>query len=113
GQIEFTEAGVAAHTLTAQLLGGPATLSVATRPDGAIAVDAQGTASATQILRLYGETLLRHVSGAAAWQGSMTGGRGRPLTLIVQSQLGGGAAALPPPGGKQSEEHTSQLQSRS
>jgi len=104
GQIEFTEAGVAVRTLTAQLLGGPATLSVATRADGAIAVNAQGTSSATQILRFYGEPLLRHVSGAAAWQGSMTGGRGRPLTLIVQSQLVGVAADLPPPLGKQAIE---------
>src|SRR5712692_2754615 len=36
GQIEFTESGVTARTLTAQLLGGPATISVANRADGTI-----------------------------------------------------------------------------
>jgi uncharacterized protein (TIGR02099 family) len=104
GRIEFNESSVTVRTLTAKLLGGPATLSVATRGDGTIAVNAQGTASAPQILQFFGESLLRHVSGAAAWQGTITGGRGRPLTLIAHSQLIGVAAELPPPLGKEAVE---------
>jgi len=104
GQIQFTESGVAVRNLTSQLLGGPATLSVATRGDGTIAVNAQGTATAPQMLNFLGQNLLRHVSGAAAWQGTMTGGRGRPMTLIVQSKLVGVAADLPPPLGKEAVE---------
>ena len=104
GEIQFTESGIAVRSLTSQVLGGPATLSVTTRNDGTIAVNAQGTATAPQMLHFFGENLLRHVSGAAAWQGSMTGGRGQPLTLIVQSQLVGIAADLPPPLGKQAIE---------
>jgi uncharacterized protein (TIGR02099 family) len=100
GEIQFTESGIAVRSLTSQLLGGPASLSVATRGDGAITVNAQGTASAPQILRFFGENLLRRVSGAAAWQGTMTGGRGRPVVLVAQSQLVGIAADLPPPLGK-------------
>ena len=58
-----------ARTLSAQFLGGPTTISVATRADGTIAVNAHGTASAAQIPRFWGsEPLLRRVSGAAAWQ---------------------------------------------
>jgi uncharacterized protein (TIGR02099 family) len=104
GQIQFTESSIAVRSLTARLLGGPATLSVATRPDGTIAVNAQGTATAPEILHFFGQNLLRHVSGAAAWQGTMTGGRGRPLTLVAQSQLVGIAADLPPPLGKEAVE---------
>jgi uncharacterized protein (TIGR02099 family) len=104
GQIQFTETSIAVRSLTARLLGGPATLSVATRADGTIAVNAQGTAAAPEMLHFFGENLLRHVSGAAAWQGTMTGGRGRPLTLVVQSQLVGVAADLPPPLGKDAVE---------
>ena len=100
GRFEFTESAITARALSAQFLGGPVTLSVATRADGTIAVDAHGTASAAQIPRFWGEALLRRVSGAAAWQGTLTGGRGRPLTLTVQSQLVGVAADLPPPLGK-------------
>ncbi len=104
GRVEFNESSVTVRTLTAKLLGGPATLSVATRGDGTVAVNAQGTASAPQILQFFGENLLHHVSGAAAWQGTITGGRGRPLTLIAQSQLVGIATDLPPPLGKEAVE---------
>ncbi len=97
GQLEFTESGITARTLSAKFLGGPATISVATRADGTIAVNARGTASAAQIPRVWGEGLLRRVSGAAAWQATLTGARGGPLSLIVQSQLTGVAADLPPP----------------
>src|SRR5258706_13598674 len=98
GRLEFTESGITARTLSAKFLGGPATISVATRADGTIAVNAHGTASPAQIPRFWGsEPLLRRLSGAAAWQGTLSGARGRPLTLIVQSQLTGVAADLPPP----------------
>jgi uncharacterized protein (TIGR02099 family) len=100
GQLEFTESGISARTLTAQFLGGPATISVATHPDGTVAVSAHGTASAAQIPRYWADALLRRVSGAAAWEGTLTGAKGRPVTLVVQSQLTGIAADLPPPLGK-------------
>jgi uncharacterized protein (TIGR02099 family) len=100
GRLEFTESGISARTLTSQFLGGPATVSVATLADGMIAVNAHGTASAAQIPHTWGETLLRQVSGAAAWQGTLTGARGQPVTLLVQSQLAGISADLPPPLGK-------------
>jgi uncharacterized protein (TIGR02099 family) len=104
GEIQFTESGITVRSLTAQLLGGPATLSATTRGDGTIAVNAQGTASATQIFRFFGDNLLRHVSGAAAWQGTLTGGRGRPLTMMAESKLVGIAADLPAPLGKDAVE---------
>jgi uncharacterized protein (TIGR02099 family) len=104
GEIQFTESGIAVRGLTAQVLGGPATLSVATRGDGTVAVSAQGTASAPQILNFFGENVLRQVSGATAWQGTMTGGRGQPVNLVIQSQLVGIAADLPPPLGKDAVE---------
>src|SRR5205814_2492639 len=34
GRLEFTESGITARTLSAKFLGGPATISVATRADG-------------------------------------------------------------------------------
>jgi uncharacterized protein (TIGR02099 family) len=104
GRLEFTESGITARALRAWFLGGPATISVATRADGTIAVNAHGTASAAQIPRFWGDALLRRVSGAAVWQGTITGARGRPVTLIVQSQLTGVAADLPPPLGKTAAE---------
>src|SRR5260221_373715 len=100
GRFEFTESAVTAREVSAQFRGGPTRISVATRADGLIAVNAQGTASAAQIPRAWGEGLLQRVSGATAWQGTITGAHGRPVTFIVQSQLTGVAVDLPPPLGK-------------
>src|SRR5712664_3329820 len=97
GRFEFTESAVSARALSAQFLGGPATISVATRADGMIVGNARGTANAAHIPRAWGEGLLQRVSGATAWQGTITGARGRPVTFVVQSQLTGVAADLPPP----------------
>jgi uncharacterized protein (TIGR02099 family) len=100
GRIEFTGTGVTARALTAQLLGGPATVSVTTRSDGTIVASAHGTANAGQFPRSWESPLLRRVSGAAAWQATVTGVRGRAVTLALQSQLIGISADLPQPLGK-------------
>ncbi len=97
GRIEFTESAISARAVTLQFLGGPATISVATRADGMIAASAQGTANTAQIPRSWGEAVLRQISGAAAWQGTLTVARGRPTTLLVQSQLTGITSNLPAP----------------
>src|SRR5467141_893287 len=55
GRLEFTESGITARPLSAKFLGGPTTISVATRADGTIEVNAHGTASAAQIPRFWAE----------------------------------------------------------
>lgn len=100
GRIEFTGSSVSARTLTCQFLGGPATLSVFTRADGTIIANAQGTASVSQFPRSWDSALLRRASGAAAWQASVSGAPGRPVTALLQSQLTGISIALPAPFGK-------------
>ena len=97
GRIEFTESAISARAVTSQFLGGPATISVATRADGTIAVNAQGAASIAHVPRTQGGAFLRQVSGAAAWQGTLTLARGRSATLLVQSQLTGISSDLPAP----------------
>jgi len=100
GRIEFTGSSVSARALTSQFLGGPATLSVSTRADGTIVASAHGTASVSQLPRSWDSALLRRASGAAAWQATVSGAPGRPVTASLQSQLTGIAIALPAPFGK-------------
>jgi uncharacterized protein (TIGR02099 family) len=100
GRIEFTESAISARSLTSQFLGGATTISLATRADGTISARAQGTASVSQLPRTWGEGVLRQLSGAAAWQGTLDFARGRPSTLRVHSPLAGVSSDLPPPLGK-------------
>ena len=97
GRIEFTESAISARAVTSQFLGGPTTISMATRADGTIAANAQGTANVAHIPRTWGDALLRQVSGVAPWQGKLTLARQRPVTLLVQSQLVGVSSDLPAP----------------
>jgi len=99
GRLEFTESGITARMLSARFLGGPVTISVATRAAGR----SRSTLTEPQARRRSRASGARRCCaglGAAAWQATITGARGRPVTLIVQSQLTGVAADLPPPLGK-------------
>src|SRR5207253_10429487 len=80
GRLEFTESGITARTLSAKFLGGPATISVATRADGTIAVNAHGTATAAQIPRFWPGAPLRQAAGAPAGPGTLTRAAGRLLS---------------------------------
>ncbi len=104
GRLEFTDAGVSSSGLTCQFLGGPATISLATRSDGVIVANARGTVDVAQFPRSWDGALLRRVSGGTAWRGTATGAPGRPTTLSVQSQLTGISADLPAPFGKAAED---------
>jgi len=97
GNIEFTDAGMTAHTISAQFLGGPATISVATRTDGTIVMSAQGTAAAAQLSRTWGGPVLRQISGSSSWQATLSRAPGQAVTVVVQSQLTGISMSLPAP----------------
>lgn len=99
GRIDFTESGVTAHAIDAQFLGGPAAISIDTR-DGAFIASAKGTVSAAQLPRFRGGTILRQLSGASAWQATLTSVRHQGVTFVIRSQLTGISANLPAPLGK-------------
>ncbi|MGB5081219.1 MAG: DUF3971 domain-containing protein, partial [Burkholderiales bacterium] len=103
GRFEFTESGMTARRLNSKFLGGQATISVATR-DGTVEVNAQGTANAAQIPGAWGDSLLRQISGAAAWRAGLRIVPNRSASLIVQSQLTGVSSGLPAPFGKTATE---------
>ena len=104
GRLEFSKTGITAPSITAQFLGGPTTISIATRDDGAIAASARGLANVGQLPRAWGGPLLRRASGSATWQGTLTCVRRQSVTLVVESRLTGIAADLPPPLGKSAAE---------
>jgi len=104
GQIDFTERSVTARAIEARFLGGPASISIDTRGDGAIIASAKGTASAGQFPRYWGGALVRQLSGGSAWQATLTSVRHQVVTLVVRSQLTGISANLPSPLGKTASE---------
>ncbi len=96
GRIEFTETGVAARDLSAQLLGGPATFTLGSRPDGGVQIDAQGSASMAALRKYVELPLLDGVIGNGTWRGTLRVNKGN-LDLNVESPLVGVTMALPEP----------------
>ncbi len=93
GKLQFSESTVEAQNLSAQILGGPARIDIATR-DGDIHISALGKANADA-----GEKFIswaQYLNGSAEWRGRIN--IDDKLTdMIFESDLQGVASQLPAP----------------
>jgi uncharacterized protein (TIGR02099 family) len=96
GRIDFTESGATARNLTGNFLGGPATLSVTTRPDTGITVLGQGTATMEALAHSVDYPLMKKLSGSTPWRASVAV-RHRTVDIAFDSTLAGLASDLPEP----------------
>ena len=109
GTLNFSERGLAADQIQADLLGQAVSVSANTTadPDGATTVfSAQGRMGAAALAKRFAVPLAPYVTGSAAWHGEL---RIPPHTagwveLDVASPLQGVAVNLPAPLGKTAEE---------
>jgi uncharacterized protein (TIGR02099 family) len=99
GSLEFTQDGVRAHDIAAQALGGTARLQIASSADGAVRVDATGTANLASLRTQFQVPLLDRVGGNADWRFALTARDGVP-GWSLDSKLVGVTIDLPAPFGK-------------
>src|ERR1700687_3728267 len=96
GKLIFSTHEVRASPLTAEIVGGPARLNIASA-DGRVRVDAQGTANLSLLRSEYAsQPLLNRVSGTTDWQLAMQVANDA-TTWTIDSTLRGAAIDLPPP----------------
>lgn len=103
GQLRFTEKAVTVRNASASMFGAPVTINVVTRPEGGIAITAQGGASIAALRRQYDVGLLEHMSGDTTWRGTLLV-RGKSAGLTIESNLQGIASSLPEPLNKSAAE---------
>lgn len=104
GRVEFTQRGVSARGVRARVLGGPATIDIATESEGRVAVDARGEISAAQLRQQFaGQPLFDHLSGGTRWNGTVRV-KGRGAELRLASDLKGLTSSLPDPFNKPATE---------
>ncbi len=101
GVLDFTDQSVTARKITSQLLGGPATLTVATESEQ-VRVRAQGSFKAAALDPWFGKEMASRLSGQPEWKGELILKRGQPR-LHVESSLVGLDARLPAPLDKRAE----------
>lgn len=107
GEINFTEQGVAAENLTAQLLGGPARVSLRNQ-GGALSMQAAGTLDADSLYDMYGYPLLWRLHGKADWQAEISV-QDKLADVTVSSDLRGLSSSLPQPFNKTAAERRPML----
>jgi uncharacterized protein (TIGR02099 family) len=99
GRLDFTEDSVGIPQITAQALGGPASINGATQKDGGVRINAQGRATAAGMRGLADQQITRNLSGAADWRGVVSI-RKKQADMLLESSLAGLAVNLPAPFGK-------------
>jgi len=96
GKLTFSTHEVRAAPLTAEIVGGPARLNIASA-DGRVRVDAQGTANLSLLRTEYAsQPLLNRVSGTTDWQLAMQVANDATMWTL-DSTLRGAAIDLPLP----------------
>ncbi|MGE5087683.1 MAG: YhdP family protein, partial [Candidatus Levyibacteriota bacterium] len=103
GNIAFTQDGVRARDVAAEVLGGPVKLQLDSSADGVLRVNAAGSSSLRQLRAQLASPMLDKVSGRADWTFALTTRQGASAWTL-DSNLQGVAIDLPPPLGKVADE---------
>jgi uncharacterized protein (TIGR02099 family) len=93
GRLQFSESTLQAQNLSAQILGGPARIEIATQ-DGNVQISAQGKANADAAEKFI--SWAQYLHGTAEWRGSIN--ISKKLTdMVLESNLQGLTSQLPAP----------------
>ena len=95
GALQFTGTSVAIPRITAQFLGGPATLAAVTQ-QGVVKINASGKATAAGLSKSFSHPLLLRLEGGAKWNGQITL-RKKLADAVFSSNLQGLGSELPLP----------------
>jgi uncharacterized protein (TIGR02099 family) len=103
GRLDFTDKAFTARNVAAQFLGGPTTVTIATREDRGVVVAAQGSAAVREVAATWSFPFASRTSGIAPYRANVTiGAQGNEIQ--VDSTLQGVAIDLPAPLGKTAAE---------
>ena len=104
GELNFTEATLNSRNIAAQVLGGPAKISVRTEQNGRLNVAAEGRINAENLPPLPPAGVLKHLYGSTNWTTNVSA-LGDDLNVSVDSNLVGLGADLPSPFAKNRHEN--------
>ena len=96
GRLSFTERGVSAPQITGTLFDKPATLSMATQPDGQVITQLEGRIEQDSMGDWVPPAMLARLSGGFDWKARLASGK-QGGELVVTSDLVGLGSTLPEP----------------
>lgn len=96
GELVFSEAGMHASNVAADILGGPARLNVQTAEGGVVRANLQGRANLDLLRRTETSPLLNFLHGSTAWEANISVVK-KTAQLTLTSNLQGISSTLPAP----------------
>ncbi len=96
GELLFTESSLRTQNITAQILGGPATVLVQSGADGMMQTKVSGRANLNILRQTMAHPLLNYLHGSSPWQAEITV-RKKQLDVLFTSDLVGLTSDLPAP----------------
>lgn len=106
GPLAFTEKSVRAPELVGTMFGQPATLRLATQPDGSVLTQLDGRMGAPALGAFIPEGFARRMAGTTDWKARVVSGA-EGTALRIESDLLGLAIGLPEPFAKRADESRS------
>ncbi len=103
GTLSFTESGMKANAVTADILGGPAHLNVTSAEGGAVNASVQGRANLDALHETETHPLLSHLHGGASWSAGIRVVN-KTAQVVLNSSLQGISSTLPQPFAKRANE---------
>lgn len=96
GELVFTESGMQASGVSAEILGGAASIDVQTSAGGAVHATVRGRTNLDVLRKLYPHPLLNYLYGGAAWEADIAVVK-KSAQLIINSNFQGLGSNLPQP----------------
>ncbi len=103
GELSFTESGMQATGVTAEILGGAARLDVQTAEGGVVRASLQGRANLDVLSKTEPHPLLNFLHGGAAWDANISVVN-KTAQVVLNSSLQGISSTLPAPFTKHANE---------
>lgn len=103
GTLQFTESGMQASDVSAEILGGTASINVQTTADGAVHAALKGRSNVDVLRKVQPHPLLNYLHGSAAWDADINVVK-KSAQIIINSNLQGLSSSLPQPFSKRTDE---------
>jgi uncharacterized protein (TIGR02099 family) len=96
GVLSFTESGMQARDISAEILGGPAVIDLQTSAGGGMHAGLKGTVNVDALRKFQPNPLLDRLHGSAGWDADITVEK-RSVKFSIDSDLQGLSSSLPQP----------------
>ena len=103
GALSFTESGMQASGVTAEILGGIASISLQTAEGGTVRAKLKGHSNVDVLRNIEPHPLLKYLHGSAAWDADINVEK-KSAHITINSNLQGISSSLPLPFSKRAEE---------